>query len=143
MIWTEAHEAKAKAAAEKYRDAAWNRLTEVWRPLWACYEVSSECRVRGSRGLVQLHQTERGNIVRLHTPDGVKNFRVAELVADVFGEKDFRPPIGHGGRFKLTSDDVEWIRWLAHTGMKQQEIADLFGIGRVHLNGIINRHHWR
>ena len=64
--------------------------------------------------------------------------------ADVKKHGTANPPRGEvQGRSKLTAPEVIKIRALEKTGLKQQEIADLFGVPRTTISAITNRYNWR
>lgn len=55
-----------------------------------------------------------------------------------------RVPKGErAGSSKLRADDVAEIRRLAAEGVSQRVIAERFGVGRVQVSRIVNRHQWR
>src|SRR5690606_7546643 len=106
--------------------------------------ISSEFKVRGRRGPLKLHPTAEGNnVVRLYRRGRVRNFRVAQLVAEAWRQPWGYFPYARGGSARLTENQVREIRRLGAAGVRRQVIADEFGISRGHAIRIIKRRRWR
>jgi DNA-binding Xre family transcriptional regulator len=91
-----------------------------------------------------LYATEKYSLAQLAQQYGVTKSNISMIVNWQTWRGDNSPPPQRPGRCKLTADDVKQIRSLYMTGtIRQQELADRYGVTNPTISVIVNYKTWR